>query len=270
MGSLLVFAALCAVLVFAYKASIVLGIVCSVLEILFVWLFYGWKINLGRANAEFAKKNYDEAMKYYKKAYNSKNRKYEVDISYAQALLRTGNTEEAEKIVDNILSMRVTQDLKRAAKQTRCLIYSKTDRVDEAYEEAKELFYDEGYVTSNTYCLLGYLMLLKSDIPLKETTEHCEKAYDYDSDNRDNVDNLIVCCLREGDYKRAAELSDKLCEEHPQFVEAFYHGAAAYLKLGNRDKARELASKIKDCTRSFMTTVSEKEVGELCRELGAE
>lgn len=269
MSTLLIFAVVAGALVFLYKLSLAAGIAATVLTAAAIWYFYGSSFNLGRANAEFSRKNYDKAMKLYEKAYHSKTRKYTVDIAYAQALLRIGKPEPALAIINNILSMRITQDLKRAAKQTRCMINSKTGKLDEAYEEAKELFYEDGYVTSNTYCLLGYIMLLM-DLPNDEVMDFCQKAYDYDSDNRDNVDNLVVCYLRSGDYKRAAELSDKLCEEHPQFVEAFYHGALAHMELGENERAKELASKIKDCTRSFMTTVSEKQVQELCEKLGAE
>lgn len=250
---------------FSFRISFFAGIIVTVICMGMVWHVFSSSYRVGRANAEFSKKNYDKAMKLYEKAYKSKNRKFTVDAAYAQALLRMGNTEKSLEIVNALLSRKLSGDILLAAKQTRCLINSKTGNVDEALEEAKEIFYEDGFVTSNTYCLLGYVMLLKGE-NLKETTEFCEKAYDYDSDNRDNVDNLIVCCLRNGDYERAAKLSDDLCTEHPTFVEAFYHGAQAYLMLGNKEHAKSLAEKISSCNRTFMTTISEEKVEKLLNE----
>lgn len=250
---------------FAFRLNVVLGIIVSVGAVA-VWYYSNYaNLMTGRANAEFNKKNYDKAMSYYEKAYKSKGRKFTVDISYAQALLRTGNPEKALEIINKILELRVTDEIKKNAKQTRCMINYKLGNLDEAYEEAWEMF-DDGFRTSNMYCLVGFLKLLKN-MPIDETLEFCEKAYDYDSDNRDNVDNLIVCYLRKGDYEKAYDLAKDLTNAFPEFVEGWYHGAIALKNLGNIDEAAEYASKIKDCTRTYMTTVSQEQVDSLLSEL---
>ncbi|MGN1115602.1 MAG: hypothetical protein ACI4TH_03455, partial [Candidatus Ornithomonoglobus sp.] len=67
----------------------------------------------------------------------------------------------------------------------------------------------------------------------------------------------------------AKKISDKVLEKQPKFVEAWYHGAQIDNKLGDYDGALEKIEKIKDCNRSFMTTVSEDEVEALKAEVTA-
>jgi len=254
-----------AVVFFAFKFNVLLGFAVMIATGAYIYFSNRAAYMAGRANAEFNKKNYDKAMELYEKAYNSKNRKFTVDISYAQALMRMGKPDKALEIINAILGLRITKELRTSAKMTRCMINYKLGEFQEAYEEASEMF-EDGFRTSNMYCLVGLLMLAL-DKPIDETMRFCEEAYDYDSDNRDNVDNLIVCCLKTGDYKRAAELAEGIVEEHPLFVEGWYHGALALKGLGNRAKALEYANKIEGCNRTFMTTVSEEEVQKLIKEL---
>ena len=253
------------VTILAFRMNLFLGIAALIITAIAIYKKYHTEYLVGRANAEFAKKNYDKAFKYYEKAYKSKSRKFTVDISYALALTRAGNPEKALKIINDILSLRVTDEIKKKAKESRCIINYRLGNNEEAYEEATELF-DEGYRTSNMYCIIGYLKLLLNH-PIEETYKFCQKAYEYDSDNRDNVDNLAVCCLRLGDYEKAAELGEELIENFPKFVEGWYHAALAQEKLGNFKKAREYAGKIKDCDRTIMTTISESEAENLVKRL---
>ena len=251
---------ICAGLIFlSFKFNVLAGLGVVALIIAIVAFMNYPKFLLGRANAEFGQKNYDKAFKFYEKAYKSGIRKLDVDLSYAQALLRTGNTQKAGEIVNRLIAIpSLKKEYKLFAKQTRILINYKLGEIEEAYEEAKEMF-EDGYTTSNMYCLIGLLMLTK-DEPLNETLAFCEKAYDYDSDNRDNVDNLLVCCIKKGDFERAKELSEELTENYPSFVEGWYHSAQVYEALGDKTKALECIEKAKDGDRSFLTTVSENEI----------
>ncbi len=251
---------ICAGLIFlSFKFNFFAGIGVVALIIAIVAFMNYPKFLLGRANAEFGQKNYDKAFKFYEKAYKSGIRKLDVDLSYAQALLRTGNPQKAAEIVNKLIAIPgLKKEYKLFAKQTRILINYKQGELEEAYEEAMEMF-EDGYTTSNMYCLIGLLMLAK-DEPLDVTLAFCEKAYDYDSDNRDNVDNLLVCYIRKGDFDKARELTDELTEKYPLFVEGWYHSAQVYAALGDNAKALECIEKAKDSDRSFLTTVSENEI----------
>ena len=259
MNTLLYFI-ICAGLIFiGFKFNLFVGLaITAVLIAVVVHLNYP-KYLLGRANAEFNQKNYDTAFELYEKAYKSNVRKFDVDLSYAQALLRTGKPDKALEIVNKLIPMTgLKKEYKLFAKQTRVMINYKLGDIEEAYEEATEMF-EDGYTTSNMYCLVGLLMLAKGE-PLEETTAFCEKAYDYDSDNRDNVDNLLVCCIKNGDFERANELANELTEEFPAFIEGWYHFAQVCYATGDNAKALECLEKAKEGDRSFLTTVS---IGEI-------
>ncbi len=253
---------------FSFKFHIILGFAAVVILAIIGWISNYPRITHGRANAEFNNRNFDKAMSLYKKAYKSGHRKYDVDISYAQALLRLGEPEKALKILNDLLGLRITKELRRPATQARCMVYYKLGRLDEAYEDALELF-EDGYTTSNMYCLIGLLMLEKNE-PIDKTLEFCEKAFDYDSDNRDNVDNLLVCYIKMHNLEKAKELADILTDAHPNFIEGWYHSAEVYYMLGNIEKTRDNLDHIKDCYRSYMTTVSEDEINALYEKLDKE
>lgn len=266
MNHLVVFIILGIITYFAFKFSVILGIV-----VIGLIAFMLYKLNYAaflemRANAEMQQKNFESALKLYEKAYESKDRKFSVDISYSRALSRTGNSEKALEILNNILGLNLKREVKVVAKETRCLVNYKLGKLDEAYEEAYELFYESNHTTSTMHALLGLLMLEKNGVT-KETTNFCEKAYEYDSDSRDIVDNLAVCCYSNGDYKRGFELCEALTDEHPKFVEGWYHGSQMLDKLGDRKKALEYARKALEGDRNSMTTVSEEDIKALIRKL---
>ena len=243
------------------KVNSLIGLLCFLGVIYFILKNSYPAYMCARANAEFLKKNYQKAFRMYEKAYKSKNRKFTVDLAYSQALLRYGKPEKALEVLDKILCLRLTDEIKYPAKQSRALIYYKLDRTQEAYEEAKELF-EEGYTTSNMYCLVGLMMLAKNE-PIDETIAFCEKAYYYDNENRDIIDNLLVCYIKTKNTEKAKELADIIVKEHPDFVEAWYHAAQVYHMLGDNSKAYEYLENIKNCERSFLTTVSEEDIENL-------
>lgn len=266
MNHIIVLAALGIATYFAFKFNVILGIIVIALI-----LFLLYKMNYAsyfemKANLELRNGNISNALKLYEKAYISKNRKFSVDISYARALLRSGDTEKALELMNNILGLNLTKEVKTTAKQTRSLINYKLGNIDEAYEEAYELYNDYNYTTSNMRALMGFMMLVKG-VPMDETIKFCEEAYDYDSDNRDIVDNLAVCCYQTKNYKKGLELCESLTDEHPKFVEGWYHGALMLSALGDKKRALEWLKNIAECNRTGMTTVSEEEIEELEKQL---
>lgn len=104
---------------------------------------------------------------------------------------------------------------------------------------------------------LGYYKIL-SNAP--DAQAFCEEAYEYNSDDKIIIDNVIILCLQNGDLQRAKELSDKSIGAGNKGVEIFYHAGQAEQALGNDEKALEYYKMAASCTRSFMTTVSEREV----------
>ncbi len=211
-------------------------------------------------NNAFANGDVEKAMEFHKKA--ADRGKPENKITYALLLMRTGNFREAEGILNSIILYGgVKSNVKYTAKAYRCMIYEKTDRLDEAIEDAEEIF--ESFKNTATYGIVGYLRQCKGDAAL----EFCKEAYEYNSDDRDICDNLAVAYLRTGDLDKAEEITAKLREDFPQFVEGFYHSAITALKKGDKKAAAECLESIDDCKRTAMTTVSEEEIEKLREEI---
>lgn len=221
-----------------------------------------------KAQGAMADGDYKKAIRSYKKAIATKRAGANVKINYAYTLMRVGEFDRAESVLDDVIRLdnSKNEDIKNAAKQQLCMVYYKQGRMREALSSAYKMFND-GYKNSNLYAMLGYFKILCNE-PIDDVTRFCEEAYEFNSDNRDIVDNLSICYYKQGRYKEAKELSDKILEKNPQFVEAYYHGAQIAIKCGDTKRAKELASKIDSCNRSDMTTISESEVNKLKREVG--
>ena len=259
MGTLIKIVAGGAAIYFAFKINIIFGLIVIAALLLFIYTTYYSQYMAMRANAIYNNGDAELAIKYYKKAIASKNHKFDTVLGYAMLLLRTGNPDEAMKQVNYVLSYsNLKKEIKLRAKQIRSLINYKLGETDEALEEANELF-EDGYTTSDMHCIIG-LFMIEAKKPWDEILAFCEKAYDYDEDNRDIVDNYLVALIETGNLEKAKELSDKLIEMAPQFVEAYYHSALLYKKLGDNKKALEILEKTPDCKRTYMTTVSEKDI----------
>ncbi len=247
------------VLVIAFKIHFLLGIAAVALLILYgiyAVLPTYYEMN---GNKAFAAGDYDGSKRWFKKAVDTNRAKIRTKVSYSAILLRTGDNDEAETILNGIIRTKgVKPDDKNHAKQQRCMVYYRQGRMDEAVEEANELF-ENGYKNTAMYGMIGYFKLLRGD-DLDETTAFCEEALAYNDDDRDIMDNLSICYYKKGDYKKAKELSDKIIEANPAFIEGYYHGAQISAKLGEKKKALEYLDKISECTRSYMTTVTEDEI----------
>lgn len=252
---------------FAYRFNIWLGIAVSIAALIYgitVFLPAWWSLQAQRA---FGEGDFKKAEKLFKKSIDTGKESMSVRISYAYVLMRTGKFDEAEKILDVIIRTKNPKFEKdrRTAKQQRCMVYYKQGRLDEALEDAMEMF-NGGYKNTQLYGMIGYFKLIGGD-NLADATKFCEEAYDYNSDDRDITDNLSLCYYENGYYEKAEELSDKIIKEAPKFVEAYYHGAQIAMKRGKYKKAQELMSHLDDCRWSEMTTVSHEETEELNKQI---
>lgn len=206
--------------------------------------------------------NNDKAVSLYKKASDIFGGNNQYKTEYALVLMRLGEYKDAERILNIIILDRsIPKKDKINAKTYRAMAYHKEGRTEEAIEEMTELY--QSVKTTVVYSLLGYLKQLSGASELN----FCLEAYDYNSDDRDICDNLLVAYIREGEFEKADEIAKTLCEKYPQFVEAFYHSALLESKKGNNEKALEFLGKISECRRSKLTTVSEEEIERLREEI---
>lgn len=254
------------IIVVAFKFNVWLGIGLLALIVGYGVYHFIPAFYVTKGNQAFAAGDENAAREWYKKAYDTGRTRVEMKTSYAYILLRTGYADEAEKVLDPIVRVKGLKPEKRnLAKQQRCMVYYKQGRLEEALEEAMEL-YESGYKTSNLYGMLGYFKMLHGD-PIDETLAICEEAYDYNSDNRDIADNLSICYYKLGRYEDAEKVSDALLKENDSFIEGYYHGAQIAMKRGNYEKAKEYLDKLSECKRSGMTTITEEEIENLKQEV---
>lgn len=248
--------------IFAFRIHYILGIIFIALTVFYLYRSNYHSIMSGRGNAEYNKGNKELALEYYEKAIKKGAPTRNTFINYSMMLLRCGEPKKALEEINKVLSaLKLPIDVKQRAKQVRSIINFKLGNIDEAYDEALEI-YEDGYTISLMRGLLGLLML-NAEKDSDKVLEFCENAYDYDSDNRDIADNYILALINSNKFEEAKAIAEILLEKEPYFLEAYYHGALVYKALGENNKAKELLEKTVDCKTSYMTTVSEKEIEEL-------
>lgn len=252
------------VVIFAFKKSIILGILCLLAAAAYLAYTIYPKIIAAKGQQAFAEGDYENAKLYSEKVYKRMN--FNQRVSYAYMLIRMGEYDRGLEILDAYISLRnLDPKDKNTAKRQRCLAYYKLGRYKEALREALEVR-DAGYTTNTLYGLIGMLMLVLNR-DLDETTKLCEEAYDYDEDDRDIQDNVSICYYLQGDYDMAKEINGYVREENPEFIEGYYHGAQIAIKRGEYKEARELLDKISSCKRTEMTTVTVEAVEALSKEV---
>lgn len=196
--------------------------------------------------------------KYYDKAISFNHSKINISITYLLILMRIGELDKALKLADSLTTHpKATQSEKYIVKEYRCLIYHKQGNSQEALDDAKEIF--SNFKNTTIYGLLGYLMLACNE-PISEIMDLCIEAYDYNSDDRDIVDNMVLAYYKNGEYEKAEELASELIEMSPTFVEAHYHSALIAKAMGKTEKAKAFLDNMDDCIRTALTTVSEEEI----------
>ena len=93
---------------------------------------------------------------------------------------------------------------KISIKQILSLIHYRQNNFEDAVELMSEVF--EARKSSSIYGALAYYKILAED---EDAMEFCLEAYDYNSDDKIIVDNLIIMHLKNGDYEKAKELGCK-------------------------------------------------------------
>lgn len=213
-----------------------------------------------KGSGAYAQGDIKTAISYYKKA--AAYGKAEHKINYALMLMRDGAFRDAETVFNSmILDSAVPANDKLKAKLYRCMLYEKTDRLDDALEDAEEIF--ERIRNTTVYGVLGYLRQKKGGAEL----EFCLEAYDYNSDDRDICDNLTLAYIRSGELEKAKNLAGEIREKFPTFLEGFYRSAVIANMMGDKAAAKEFLDQTKNCTRNLLTTVSEEEIEQLRKEI---
>ncbi len=219
-----------------------------------------------KGNKAYAANDYDGAYAYYKKGYDTGRAKFDKKVMYSSLLTRIGKPDEALDILNPLLMNKYLKPEQRnLAKQYRCMANYRKGDIDEALEEAEEM-YSDGFKNTFLYSMIGFFRTLKGDCS-DELLAFCKEAYEYNNDERDITDNLATVYIMRGEYDAAKEYAEKTVEKFPQFIEGRYHAAIVYHNLGDDREAAKQLDAVAQCTRTPMTTISEDMIDKLRAEL---
>ncbi len=213
-------------------------------------------------NIAFSKGNIEKTTRHFEIASRIFGGNPKAKALYALMLMRQEKFDEAEQVLNEIIiDDKIEFKNKISAKTYRCMLYQKTGRLSDAIADAEELF--KKVKNTAIYGMLGYLKLLEGGANL----EFCLEAYDYNSDDRDICDNLVLAYIRSGEYEKAENLLESLREGYPTFTEAFYHSALLAKLQGDKESAKRYLDCIEHCNRNGMTTVTDDDILLLKEEL---
>jgi len=216
-----------------------------------------------KAYRAYARKEKDKSIAWFEKGYkHGMDVKQKVTFSYY--LLREGKTQRAEEVLGSILGFGgIKPEDRYLAKSHHALVLMKTGREEEALEELLEIF--PTYRNSTIYGSIGYLYIVLGD--LKKAEEFNLEAYDYNSDDKVILDNVVQLYNALGNKEKAFEFAEKIMEKNPTFVEAYYNAAIAAKGVGKNELAREYLEKAEGLETTFLSNVSHDDIKKMLEEL---
>ncbi len=244
-----------------------LGVMAVCLAILIILLYVLYPtFCMVMATRKYGQGDEVGCVKWFERSYKRKKYPPNAAITYAYYLMRMGNTQRSEYVLNRLLKdrSRLKKQELMMTRQNLSLLMYRTKRFQEAKELMEEVF--EDYKSTSVYGTLGYYKILADT--REEALNFCKEAYDYNSSDYVIVDNLIQAYYNVGNYKAAKELCDQEMERNNKMqAEKFYHAAQVENKLGNYELALEYLMKAQDCPRHFMTTIPFSAMNALIREV---
>lgn len=212
---------------------------------------------------KYNKGTMEEAIKWFGKAYETGRARPQLGISYGYLMLKNAQVDESEKVFNEILKTKLSEDDKMLVKSNIALVLWKKGKLDEAVELLETVYKD--FKTTNLYGSLGYLLILKGD--LDRALQFNLEAYEYNNSNSIILDNLGETYYHRCEYDKAEEIYEKLMENKPSFPEAYYHYALVLTKKENYQKALEMIRKALTFTTTFLSSVSREEIEKKAEEI---
>lgn len=198
----------------------------------------------------------EQALKWFKRAYESKKAGVRSSVSYAYILLKNADLVKSEEILQKLLAGHPKSEDIPLIKSNLALVFWKKGDLGAATAMLEETM--ETYKTTTIYGSLGYLLLLKGD--LEKALQFNLEAYEYNSTDKVILDNLGQNYYLLGKYDESKEIYETLVAKAPTFPEAYYNYGLLLLQLGNNEKALEMMEKARDCKFSYLSSISREEV----------
>ncbi len=204
----------------------------------------------------YSKGDIDKAIMWFERIYKLKNPPVRPCVSYAYIVLKKGDTNKAEQILQELLKNNSSSPDTPYIKSIIALVLWKKGKIDEAVSLLENVI--KSYVTTSVYESLGYMLIEQGD--LQKALKLNLEAYEYNSDDKVIQDNLGQTYYLLGEYDKANEIYEKLLKSSPAFPEAYYNYGLLLDKLGNKEKAVEMMKKALGLKFSSLSTVSKEKI----------
>lgn len=209
-----------------------------------------------RANAAYVQGEQDKALALLEKAYQSKQAKLQHHIQYAFVLMKAGKPEKAEQVLQKLLQITNSTDIRMQAKSNLATAYWLLNKQEEAIQLLEEVYRE--YKTVTVVGNLGYFMLLKGD--LESALAFNEEAFEYDDDDLTIMDNLAQNYYMLGRLEEAASMYEKVMTKSPKHAESYYYYAKTLEGLGRQEEAAEQAGLADEKMLAMVTNITKSEI----------
>ncbi|SHE85217.1 tetratricopeptide repeat protein [Clostridium fallax] len=203
-------------------------------------------------NFAYSKKNYDKALKWYKKAALSNSSKAKIIKSYILVELKEGSLERAKNVFNKIIKSRTFygHDLYNI-KITESLIMWKEKRINDSIDILEKLLKDGENLS--IYETLGYMLIANKDY--LKALDINNKALEYEPSP------VILANLGEIYYKldkkdKSFEIFKSLIDENVNFSEPFFYCGLILKEKGNLSEAKAMFEKALSFPESFLSTLN--------------
>jgi Flp pilus assembly protein TadD len=219
--------------IFAFKIHLLLGII--LILFLIGYMLYNSRSHFYavRGSAYFAKDDMETALAYYKKAYACKNCPEKHQVGYAYLLLRSGDLELAEHILQELVQTSNSRENRVQIQCNLATLYWLQGKRQQGLALLNEVFVE--YKNTLVYGNLGYFKILYG--PLDEALQLNLDAYSYNSDDNTIMDNLALSYYLLGQMDQAEEMFQKLMTKSPKYAEPYYYYAMTLKRQGKTEQA---------------------------------
>ena len=225
------------ILVFKYNVIYGLGVVFI---LILIGTFYSRaEIFAFIGNRKYISGKYNDSIKWMRRAYNTKGCIIKYKNAFAFLLLKTGNMQEAEQVLTELESLKLTNDEQMLVKVNLALLVWKKGNIYRAVTMLEEVYKD--FKNTKVYMNLGLLLILQGN--LEKALEFNLEAYEYNDSSPLIQNNLGRNYYLLGQFDKAQEIYEKTMAGSPSFPEAYYNYSLVLAKKGMIDKALEFARK---------------------------
>ncbi|MFO7611471.1 MAG: hypothetical protein R6W99_03150 [Clostridia bacterium] len=198
-----------------------------------------------------------KAVHYYNKACMTKKAEAKVRVSYAYALILSG---EFQKAAEALVELQGAADANTVQMQKAIceavLIWKEEGNLGKAATYLGRI--DESIRTSSYYSVMGKMMIESGD--MEKARSFNEEAYRYNAKNADILENLIRIYCSVEDYERAMKVAGPLLKKSPSTTDSYYYCAMANEKCGNLKKAGQLYKKALAYDETILSSVRHEDI----------